>query len=35
MHAIETEGGRGFARPLDACKEDDISAFLRAPSCAQ
>src|SRR6516164_1786897 len=29
VHAIEAEGGRAFARSLDARKEDDISAFLR------
>ena len=30
VQAIETDGGRAFARSLDARKEDDISAFLRA-----
>ena len=29
VQAIETDGGRAFARSLDARKEDDISAFLR------
>jgi NAD(P)-dependent dehydrogenase (short-subunit alcohol dehydrogenase family) len=30
VQAIEADGGRAFARSLDARKEDDISAFLRA-----
>jgi NAD(P)-dependent dehydrogenase (short-subunit alcohol dehydrogenase family) len=34
MHAIEADGGRAFARSLDARNEDDISAFLRDADAA-
>ena len=29
-HEVEAQGGRIFARSLDARREDDIAAFLRA-----